>query len=99
MQTNKKCPTCGKTVYFAERVQAQGKDFHKLCFKCIQCKARLEPGKLCEHDNNIYCPSCYHSVIGTKGYGVGNFINSHVSAGAAGVVDENINRAREGKGN
>jgi len=52
----------------------------------------LEPGKLSEHDGNIYCNSCYSSVIGFKGYGVTNFINSHVSAGAAGVVEENINR-------
>ena len=27
-----KCALCGKTVYFAERKQADGKDWHNICF-------------------------------------------------------------------
>jgi ribosomal protein S27AE len=26
-----KCPRCGKTVYFAERQTAEGKDWHGIC--------------------------------------------------------------------
>ena len=29
-----KCPTCSKSVYFAEEVRALGKKFHKICLKC-----------------------------------------------------------------
>eukprot|EP01088_Endostelium_zonatum_P005386 TRINITY_DN169_c2_g1_i1.p1 TRINITY_DN169_c2_g1~~TRINITY_DN169_c2_g1_i1.p1 ORF type:complete len:139 (-),score=37.68 TRINITY_DN169_c2_g1_i1:59-475(-) len=78
-----KCPTCSKTVYHAERVQAAGKDYHKICFKCFQCKKALAPGGFTENNNHLYCKSCYGSVIGLKGYGFGNSIDSHVSTGAA----------------
>ena len=27
-----KCALCGKTVYFAERKQSEGKDWHNICF-------------------------------------------------------------------
>eukprot|EP00005_Dracoamoeba_jomungandri_P002685 CAMPEP_0174259972 /NCGR_PEP_ID=MMETSP0439-20130205/8727_1 /TAXON_ID=0 /ORGANISM="Stereomyxa ramosa, Strain Chinc5" /LENGTH=100 /DNA_ID=CAMNT_0015344069 /DNA_START=19 /DNA_END=321 /DNA_ORIENTATION=- len=83
------CPRCGKKVYFAERIQALGRDYHKLCFKCKQCNNKMEPGKLLDREGEIYCTSCYHSLF-TKGYGSNNWISSHVSSGAAGVTDENI---------
>jgi phage FluMu protein Com len=77
-----KCPKCGKTVYFAERVTALGKDWHKLCLKCSTCNKILAPGSVLEHDNQPYCKSCYGSKIGPKGYGFGNSIDSHISGGA-----------------
>src|SRR3989338_3476376 len=79
------CPTCSKKVYFAEKISALGKDYHKLCFKCKQCKKALEPAKFSEHDSCLYCKSCYGSVIGLKGYGFGDSLNSHISGGAAGT--------------
>lgn len=36
-----KCPTCQKTVYFAERVRSIGQDWHKLCLKCVNCNKLL----------------------------------------------------------
>ena len=36
------CPVCGKTVYFAEEVVAEGKKFHKRCFKCSECNKLLD---------------------------------------------------------
>lgn len=27
------CPTCNKRVYYAERLSAAGKDYHRRCFK------------------------------------------------------------------
>ncbi|KAL6078156.1 Cysteine-rich protein 1 [Balamuthia mandrillaris] len=82
--SSNKCPTCGKAVYFAERVQALGKDWHKLCLKCNQCGTRLSPGQFSEHDDKPYCKACYASVIGLKGYGFSNTLDSHVAGGAAG---------------
>ncbi|KAK2557827.1 Cysteine-rich protein 1 [Acropora cervicornis] len=38
------CPTCGKEVYFAERVSSLGKDWHRGCLKCTKCKKTLTPG-------------------------------------------------------
>ncbi|KAH3765217.1 cysteine-rich protein 2 [Pelomyxa schiedti] len=66
-----KCPTCGKTVYFAERFSALGKDYHKLCFKCVSCKKQLELGKFSERDGQLFCKMCYNSRFQDKGYGFG----------------------------
>lgn len=41
-----KCPVCDKSVYFAEEVVAEGKKFHKACFKCSQCNKMLDRYKL-----------------------------------------------------
>jgi len=80
-----KCPTCSKTVYFAERVAAGGKDFHKLCFKCQACKKQLEPAKFSERDGQLYCKTCYGAQFAPKGYGFGNSIDSFSSAGQPAV--------------
>ena len=37
-----KCPKCGKTVYMAEEVLAEGHKWHKLCFKCSVCGKMLD---------------------------------------------------------
>lgn len=68
---NPKCPNCGKTVYFAEKVRALNADWHKLCFKCKSCNIRLEPGKQTEHDGDPYCKRCYDNKFRHQGYGFG----------------------------
>jgi len=79
-----KCPTCGKTVFFNEQVQAIGKTWHKRCLKCAKCAKVLDPGKLNDREGQVYCNSCYSAVAGLKGYGLGVHSESHVSGGAAG---------------
>lgn len=37
-----KCAMCGKTVYFAEEVVAEGQKWHKMCFKCTICSKMLD---------------------------------------------------------
>jgi len=65
------CPTCGKRVYFAERLAAAGKDYHKLCFKCHNCKKQLEITKFTERQGVVYCNPCYTQLFGQKGFGFG----------------------------
>jgi hypothetical protein len=36
-----KCNSCGKSAYAAESVNVQDVAYHKACFKCFECKARL----------------------------------------------------------
>jgi len=67
-----KCPRCGKTVYFAERQTAEGKDWHGLCLRqtikekqenapkhmfCIQDHPNLNPEKM-QPASGDGCPQC-----------------------------------------
>ncbi|GAA5875834.1 hypothetical protein JCM3774_006466 [Rhodotorula dairenensis] len=66
------CPTCGKAVYFAEKVIGPGGTlYHKLCLKCKECQKSLEPRLLVDHDGVAYCKACYGKLFGAKGYGAG----------------------------
>jgi len=84
-----KCPTCGKTVYFAEEVKAAGKSYHKRCLKCAQCNKALDTGSVNDRNDKIYCKQCYGSVAGLKGFRGDGYAGSTlacVSGGAAGNV-------------
>lgn len=63
------CPRCGKNVYFAEEILALKRKWHRLCFKCCECNKSLQPGMCNEHENSLYCSSCYGRKFGPKGYG------------------------------
>lgn len=67
----KKCAKCGKAVYMAEELLAAGKKWHKLCFKCTNCKKMLDSSTMAEHGGELYCKSCHSRNFGTSGYGYG----------------------------
>lgn len=51
-----KCARCMKTVYAAERVNAAGKYYHKLCFNCSSCKKMLNSMNCCDNsEGEIFC--------------------------------------------
>lgn len=65
-----KCPRCSKTVYYAERaVGPGGKEWHKACFRCKECRKGLDSMSCREHDGEIYCKTCHSKAFGPKGYG------------------------------
>ncbi|CAF1050011.1 unnamed protein product [Didymodactylos carnosus] len=66
-----KCAFCKQNVYAAEEVSAAGKKYHKLCCKCTHCGKLLNSQNLTEHDEMLYCKSCYSKSFGPKGYGHG----------------------------
>ncbi|KAL5018353.1 hypothetical protein ScPMuIL_004075 [Solemya velum] len=73
-----KCPTCGKEVYFAERVSSMGKDYHRPCLRCEKCKKTLTAGGHSDHEGKPYCTKpCYGALFGPGGYGHGG-TESHV---------------------
>ncbi|GAA5971781.1 hypothetical protein JCM21900_003119 [Sporobolomyces salmonicolor] len=80
-----KCPTCGKSVYFAEQVLGPGGvAYHKLCLKCVACGKILEPRLLVDHDGEAYCKACHGKSFGTKGYGAGGaLVGEYVSRASA----------------
>lgn len=67
----KSCGTCGKPVYFNERVLGAGREFHKQCFKCSDCNKMLESTTVADHEGTIFCKACHKKKFGLKGYGYG----------------------------
>ena len=65
------CGKCNKAVYMAEEVLAAGKKWHKMCFKCTNCKKLLDSSTMASHDGDLYCKSCHVRKFGTSGYGYG----------------------------
>jgi len=77
-----KCQRCGKPVYFAERRQSLGFDWHPWCLKCEECGKILQPGQHAEHKSTPYCHiPCYSALFGPKLFGHGSRVESHRNFG------------------
>lgn len=77
-----KCHKCGKPVYFAERKQSLGYDWHPECLRCEECGKRLNPGQHAEHKGVPYCHvPCYGALFGPQLFGHGTRVESHKSYG------------------
>lgn len=77
-----KCHKCGKPVYFAERKQSLGYDWHPECLRCEECGKRLNPGQHAEHKGVPYCHiPCYGALFGPTLFGHGSQVESHKSFG------------------
>ncbi|KAK6634060.1 hypothetical protein RUM44_004668 [Polyplax serrata] len=77
-----KCHKCGKPVYFAERKQSLGYDWHPECLRCEECQKRLNPGQHAEHKGVPYCHvPCYGALFGPQLFGHGTRVESHTSFG------------------
>jgi hypothetical protein len=63
-----KCPTCSKTVYFAEQLMGPAnRIYHKMCFRCSQCNKMLDAGNCSDKDGVVFCKGCYGAKFGPKG--------------------------------
>ncbi|XP_017131728.1 uncharacterized protein LOC108148922 [Drosophila elegans] len=81
-----KCHKCGKPVYFAERKQSLGYDWHPECLRCEECGKRLNPGQHAEHKGVPYCHvPCYGALFGPQLFGHGTRVESHKSYGLKGA--------------
>ncbi|XP_030369386.1 uncharacterized protein LOC115620330 [Scaptodrosophila lebanonensis] len=81
-----KCHKCGKPVYFAERKQSLGYDWHPECLRCDECGKRLNPGQHAEHKGVPYCHvPCYGALFGPQLFGHGTRVESHKSYGVKGA--------------
>ncbi|XP_026573943.1 F-actin-monooxygenase MICAL1-like [Pseudonaja textilis] len=63
MRSSDACYFCGDHIYILERVSAEGRFFHRGCFKCHYCKITLRLGDFVfnEDDGNFYCTM--HSLV------------------------------------
>lgn len=66
-----RCANCPDIVYANERVEAVGKVFHRLCFKCASCRRLLDRGTACDHKREIFCQNCYTKNFGSTGLKAG----------------------------
>ncbi|OBZ82891.1 LIM domain-containing protein E [Choanephora cucurbitarum] len=55
MESNK-CHICSKTVYYSEKIEANNRAYHKLCFKCQDQGCRLTLANFHYHHGNLFCP-------------------------------------------
>ncbi|KAK2726268.1 ras association domain-containing protein 4-like [Artemia franciscana] len=76
------CQACGKAVYFAERKQSIGFDWHPKCLQCAECRKILTPGQHAEHKGLPFCHiPCYAALFGPQLFGHGTRVESHSSFG------------------
>eukprot|EP00939_MAST-03C_sp_MAST-3C-sp1_P002111 g2111.t1 len=66
------CVICGDRVYAMEKMEAIGKIYHEMCFKCTTCKKRLTLITYSTWKDEPYCKPCFGRTDGTAhGYGLG----------------------------
>ncbi|XP_055618466.1 uncharacterized protein LOC129763428 [Toxorhynchites rutilus septentrionalis] len=92
-----KCHKCGKPVFFAERKQSLGYDWHPECLRCEECGKRLNPGQHAEHKGVPYCHvPCYGALFGPQLFGHGTRVESHKSFGQPELKKQAILRTPTG---
>ncbi|XP_053682995.1 uncharacterized protein LOC128733437 [Sabethes cyaneus] len=92
-----KCHKCGKPVFFAERKQSLGYDWHPECLRCEECGKRLNPGQHAEHKGVPYCHvPCYGALFGPQLFGHGTRVESHKSYGQPELKKQAIGRSPTG---
>ncbi|KAG7563119.1 hypothetical protein FFLO_01427 [Filobasidium floriforme] len=76
------CPTCSRPVYHAEQIMGPGRNmYHKPCLVCSNCKTRVDPGALQEHDGKAYCRNCHRQLFSPRDLRSANVYTSSPSAG------------------
>jgi len=62
-----KCAFCGTAAYAMERVEADGKHYHKKCFKCCNDGKLLSLGNYAAMNDKLYCKPCFMKMFKSKG--------------------------------
>ena len=60
-----KCEVCTKSVYEQEKLVADGRTYHKTCFRCLHCKKVLSLGNYASLNEKTYCKVSYSTVYCT----------------------------------
>ena len=62
-----KCLICNKAVYAMEKLEADGKIYHKKCFRCQDCNNQISLGGYAALNNKLYCKPCFKKLFKLKG--------------------------------
>eukprot|EP01113_Clastostelium_recurvatum_P016714 TRINITY_DN1964_c0_g1_i1.p1 TRINITY_DN1964_c0_g1~~TRINITY_DN1964_c0_g1_i1.p1 ORF type:complete len:253 (+),score=50.83 TRINITY_DN1964_c0_g1_i1:129-887(+) len=65
--SREKCVRCSKTVYALERLEMEGKIFHKACFRCAHCDSVIKAGNCAALDSKFYCKPHFKQLFALKG--------------------------------
>jgi len=74
------CLVCQKKVYQMDKLDADGKIFHKNCFKCDHCKKNLTLGSYAALNGKFYCKPHYTQLFKLKGNYNEGFGNEKLTA-------------------
>jgi len=64
---NPKCKVCLKTVYDQEKQVYDKTVWHIACFKCLNCKRRIDVKGVAMISGDLYCKPCFMKVFKEKG--------------------------------
>ena len=63
-----KCATCNKTAYAAEQIPAQGRIFHRACFRCTECRTQLGANNWCiDSGGQLFCKPHFMQLLKAGG--------------------------------
>ncbi|BET02778.1 LIM domain [Nesidiocoris tenuis] len=72
------CSTCEQKVYPLEKIETDGKIFHKQCFRCSYCNCILRMESYTLNNGQLYCLTHFKQLFITKGnYDEGFGSNQH----------------------
>jgi len=104
-ENNEICCVCNKTVYYSERLSADGHVYHKPCFRCSHCNRTLKLGNFCAFENKLFCKPHFIQLFKSKGKydtlsnDTTDLLNAHsgtISAGTPVVgTDQSTNEVKE----
>lgn len=61
------CLACLKTVYPLERLAVEQLVYHKSCFRCLHCSAKLSLGNYASLHGSVYCKPHFNQLFKAKG--------------------------------
>jgi len=65
--TTEKCKVCNKTAYEMESFLYDKVTYHITCFRCLNCKKRMEIRDATTYFGALYCKPCFNNLLKTKG--------------------------------
>ncbi|KAM3208819.1 hypothetical protein ACQJBY_063480 [Aegilops geniculata] len=65
--TTQKCASCGKKVYPVEELAADGRAYHRPCFRCHHCKSTLQFSNYSSIEGVLYCKPHYDQILKSTG--------------------------------
>ncbi|CAI6366543.1 unnamed protein product [Macrosiphum euphorbiae] len=72
------CESCKKKVYPLEKVEIEGRPFHRSCFRCTQCQCVLRMDTFTWNNKRLYCLPHFKRLFISKGnYNEGFGVDQH----------------------